>query len=229
VTAACSGGDDDRPDETAPATAPIPIDQQLPDLVTEAAADPDFVDRILADDTVTADELAGAYDAYIGCLAEGGGSGRYSYDVELRAPLALDWGVPGDGPNGTAAAALDAGCSSAYLDDLVAQFDAGNPAPDELTARQRERIVTCVAAVDPGVAAEIPDAITTDTLDEGLYIGDPQLGAEFLGADADQTEAIGLCFTTIGGEWHEFGTPPPATSAPGATSPGSTEASSATT
>src|SRR5687768_9510635 len=87
---ACIGGSDDGADEAggpdaslAPAEtfASRPMDPTIPD-ETLAGEDGGSVAEALADDTVTADELAAAYEAYVACLVEGGGAGRYAYDLE---------------------------------------------------------------------------------------------------------------------------------------------------
>lgn len=175
---------------------------------TDGPADSEFLALIFADDEVTAGELADGYEAYVRCLADGGGYGRYAYDVDLHAVLTLDWRVPGDDEAGTRATALDRDCSRRYLAGLDGAYFGSHPDRAGLSARQRASIASCVEPISPEVAAAIPDEITVDTAGGGLYIGDPQFDAAFLGADTNQTEAIGLCFSTIGAPWHDFGDPP---------------------
>jgi hypothetical protein len=219
VAAGCSGDDDPVGDgeptaTTAPDTlAPLPpgVDGPGGDIPTAPAEDPEFIERILADGEVTADELAAAYEAYIECLADGGGYGRYAFDVDLHAVLTVDWRIADDDEDDSQAATLDAGCSHHYLAGLDGAYFAVHPDADDLAIRQRDSIAACIEPISPEVAAAIPDEITVDTAGGGLYIGDPQFDAAFLGADVAETEAIGLCFSTIGAPWHEFGEPPPVT------------------
>ena len=99
VLAGCIGGDDDgaeevdSPDATlsAPETLPpVPVDATIPS-DTLAGEDDRPIDDVLADGTVTAEELAAPTSGYIECLAAGGASGRYAYDIELRTGLVVEW------------------------------------------------------------------------------------------------------------------------------------------
>ena len=76
---ACDVGGDDGPGDSnpdatlaAPETLPpVPVERTIP-TGTLAGEDTAFVGSVVADGTVTADELASAYDGYIECLAAGG-------------------------------------------------------------------------------------------------------------------------------------------------------------
>jgi hypothetical protein len=218
---ACSEpGDDAESQESTPApiTVPEPIIEGGPPIVSLPAPDPQFLAGVLADDRVGADELAAAYDGYVGCLAAGGGAGRYAYDIELHALLTLDWRLDGDDPQGSRSASLEAACSDSFLGDVVARYYAVTPEPDDdLARRQRQAIVECVEAIDPRAAASIPASVTADTTSAGLYVDDAQQSVSFLGADEADAAEIGLCFSSMGAEWRNFGTTPapPSTDAGG--------------
>lgn len=212
---ACSGDDDGGDDEAVEETTPVAVVDTLvipPEAVEEPIGsvevfDTGFVPEVLADDEVTPEELTEAYTRYIDCLADGGGYGRYAYDLDLHAGLTLDWQVPGDA-SGRQANTLSAGCSDAYLGQIANRYFATAERPDDLQARQRDSIAACVAAIDPGAAERVPDDITTDTSVDGVYIGEAQAALEFLEIDeADATE-VSLCFARVGVPWQEFGTAP---------------------
>jgi hypothetical protein len=211
----CDGGGDDGPADpdsdatlSAPETLPpVPVERTIPAL-TLAAEDTAFVGGLRADGTVTADELASAYDGYIACLAAGGAAGRYAYDVELRTGLAVDWSLDVD--PAVDRDVLGAACSRRYLGDLTRRFRAANPAPDDLAARQRQSIAACVGAVSPEAAANLPEAISIGTAGEAPSVGELQLapGAldpEALGADPADIDAVSECIASVGVEWRPFG------------------------
>jgi hypothetical protein len=215
VLAACSGDDGDggdaQPDDT---TQVVVVDSLVvpPEAIEEpvgtvVVSDTGFVPRVLADDVVTAEELTTAYTSYIDCLAAGGGSGLYAYDLDLLVGLTMDWRIGGDGGRGQASNTLDASCSESYLGDIANRFFATTPRPDDLQERQHDSITACVEAIDPAVAREIPDDITTDTAVEGVYIDEVQADLAFLGADADNADEISSCFTRVGVPWQRFGSP----------------------
>lgn len=228
VAAACSGDDDDSEDAAPEDTTPVvvvdseavpPEAVQLP-VGTVVVADTGFVPSVLADDEVTAEELADAYGRYIDCLADGGASGRYAYDIELQVGLTIDWQLAGDDGQGRASNTLDIGCSDSYLGTIANRYFASAPRPDDLQDRQHDSIAECVEAIDPAVAGEVPDDITTDTSVDGVYIDEVQVDLAFLGATPEDASEISLCFTRVGVPWQEFG------SAPSAESAGSAESSS---
>jgi hypothetical protein len=208
-------GDDDGPpgsdpDATlsAPDTLPpVPVDRTIPG-ATMSGEDTAFVAGALGDGTVTADELTAAYDGYIECLAAGGASGRYAYDVELRTGLAVD--VSLDGAPGVDRGVLTASCSRRFLGDLTRRFDAANPPPEDLAQRQRESIAACVGAVSPAAAANLPDAISVGTAGDASSLSELQLDPssldpEALGADPADIDAVGSCIATVGVAWQPFG------------------------
>ncbi len=218
VLAGCVGDDDDgaedvdRPMPRCPAPetlAPVPVDATIPGGTLAGEAD-SSIDEVLADDTVTAEELDEAYRRYVECLADGGGVGRYAYDIDLRTGLVIDWIVDEDDPAAIDRDVLSASCSRRHLGDLTRRFEQQNPAPDDLAARQRASIVTCVEAVSPEAAANLPAAISVGTAGEASSLGELQLDPaaldpESLGADADDIAAVSACIAAVGAEWHAFG------------------------
>ncbi len=219
VGAACSG-DDDRSEETVPDdTTPVLVvdSEAVPPEAVEAPVgsvvvdDTGFVPGVLADDVVTAEELDEAYQRYLGCLADGGAGGRYAYDIDLQVGLTIDWQLAGDDGLGRASNTLDRGCSESYLGNIANRYFATVERPDDLQARQHDSIVACVEAIDPGVAREVPDDITTDTSVDGVYIDEVQVDLAFLGATPEDAAEISLCFTRVGVPWQDFGTPSPPT------------------
>lgn len=228
MLAACSGDDGDDA-ESADTTPVVVVDSLVvpPEAIeqpvgTVVVSDTGFVPSVLADDVVTADELTTAYTSYIDCLTAGGGSGRYAFDLDLLVGLTMDWRIADDGGRGQASNTLDASCSESYLGDIANRFFATTPRPDDLQERQHDSIAECVETIDPAVAREIPDDITTDTAVDGVYIDEVQADLAFLGADADNADEISLCFTRVGVPWQEFGSPDPAQEP----TPGSTPSSS---
>jgi hypothetical protein len=215
VLAGCIGDDDDEaeevdnPDATLPApdTFPVqPIDATIPD-ATLAGEDDGTIDDVLADDIVTADELAASFESYIDCLAAGGGSGRYAYDIELRTGLVVEWSD--DTPDDVDRDALSAACSARYLGDLTRRFDRANPVED-LAGRQRASIAECVTAVSPEAAANLPASISVGTAGEAsslteLQLDPAALDPETLGADPADVEAVSSCIAAIGTEWRQIG------------------------
>jgi hypothetical protein len=215
----CIGSDDDGGDDdegvdatlSAPETlAPIPVEPTIP-AVSIAG---DAIGEVLADDVVTADELTAAYTGYIECLADGGGIGRYAFDVELRTGLAVEWtlveGDADDGDGGVDRNALDTSCSRRFLGDLTRRFEAANPAPDDLAARQRDSIAACIAEVSPSAAANLPEAISVGTAGEAASLGELQLDPaaldpETLSSDPNDVAAVSDCIASVGSEWRAFG------------------------
>lgn len=201
VAGACSDDDDAGPGDTAVVDIPESTDLVLievtPPLELSAAADPEFLGEVLADEVVTAEELTDAYDRYIGCLVEGGAVGVYAFDLDLRV-AAGDWVVAG--AQGNDQASLDATCKRDYLGDLIPRFNVANPPAADLIDRQRASVVACVESIDPELAAQIPDIVTLDTTEQGISVIDLQLGA-----DDGEIDAVNRCTGMLGAEWHQFG------------------------
>jgi hypothetical protein len=214
VAGACSGDDtgldEEGPDATlsAPETPPPPqLEATIPGGTLPGEDGSTFVEDALADGTVTAEELTAAYDGFLACLADGGGVGRYAYDVELRTGLALDWSVEDDGVD---RALLDTSCSRRYLGGLARRFEADNPPPDDLAGRQRANLAACIERVSPTAAANLPAQIAVGTAGEASSLGELQLDPssldpESLGADADDIAAVADCIASLGAEWRAFG------------------------
>ena len=204
--AACSDDDDDdaAPDtvvlELTGSTEPVRIDV-TPPLELSASADPDFLADVLADDTVTIEEVTEAYERYIACLADGGAVGVYAFDLDLRVAFA-DWSLPGAA--GSDKATLDGSCKRDFVGDLIPRFSDANPPAADLAERQRASMVACVESIDPAVAAEIPDVVTLDTTEQGVSVVDLQLDATALGADSGQVDAVNRCIGALGAATHEF-------------------------
>jgi len=224
--AALAGCGDDDDDSSAPEPAPIPAPTEVteelalqPTIESMPNSDPDFLAGVLADGEVTADELATAYDRYIDCLAAGGASGEYAYDVELHATIVFDpLDVAGDDGLGNHSASLLANCSRDFLGDLVHRYYAAHPDSDETSTRQRASIVACVQQVDPAAAADVPDEVTTDSLSPGFYLSGT-LDLSAMSTDPAVVPALERCFYSIGAPWRPFGgdttpsAPPAATTA----------------
>ena len=202
--AACSDDDDAAPDsvvlEITDSTEPVRIDLTQP-LELSASADPDFLDDILADDTVTAEEVTDAYERYIECLADGGAVGVYAFDLDLRVAFA-DWSLPD--ATGTDKATLDGSCKRDFVGDVIPRFNAANPPAADLAERQRASVVACIESIDPAVAAEIPDVVTLDTTEQGVSVVELQLDATALGADSGEVDAVNRCIGALGAATHEF-------------------------
>jgi hypothetical protein len=209
LVAACSDDDDpgaettDRGGPPAESADPVIIEVTAP-LELGTALGTDFVTGVLDDDTVTADEVADAYDRYIQCLADGGAAGIYAFDLSLRVAFA-DWSLASAGSDANDQAELAATCSRNFLGDLIVRYEAANPPEADLAERQRDSVVRCVAAIDPELATGIPDVITLDTTGEGAYVGDLQLDASSLGDDAGQSAALSRCIGSLGAELVPFG------------------------
>ena len=204
--AACSDDDDAAPeldDETPETTEPLAIDV-TPPLELSASADPDFIAAVLADDIVTADELEDAYTRFIDCLANGGAAGIYAFDLSLRVAYS-EWSIAGDAANSNDQARLQATCSRDFLGDLIPRYNEANPPDPDLATRRRDSIVDCVAAIDPDIAASIPDEVTVDTVVGGASVGELQLDAAGLGAEPGQEDAVGRCIGAFGADWVAFG------------------------
>ena len=218
VLAGCIGGDDegaddvDSPDATlsAPETFPASlVDATIPGdtLADDANA---TVDDVLADGTITPEELAASYETYVECLVEGGGSGRYAYDIELRTGLVIEWDLEGEDEGGVDRDVLSAGCSRQHLGELTRQFGVANPPTDDLAARQRARIAACIEAVSPAAAANLPAEISVGTGGDASSLGELQLDPTALdpaslGADAEDAAAVSGCIASVGSEWRAFG------------------------
>jgi hypothetical protein len=203
--AACSDDDDDAaPDsvllEITDSTEPVRIDV-TPPLELSASADPDFLADILADDTVTVEEVTEAYERYIACLADGGAVGVYAFDLDLRVAFA-DWSLPD--ATGTDKATLDASCKRDFVGDLIPRFNEANPPAADLAERQQASMIACVESIDPAIAAEIPEVVTLDTAEQGVSVADLQLDATALGADSGEVDAVNRCLGAIGAATHEF-------------------------
>ena len=214
--AGCIGGDDAGEDDERAADAtlsapdtfrPQPIEATIPS-DTLPGEDTSAVDEALADDTVTAEELTASFERYIECLTDGGGAGRYAYDIELRTGLVVDW-TDGDTVD-VDRDLLNASCSRRYLGDLTRRFERANPPAAGLAGRQRASIAACVEAVSPAAAANLPAEISVGTAGEAASLGELQLDPssldpETLGADADDLAAVSACIASIGAEWQSFG------------------------
>jgi hypothetical protein len=214
----CIGGDDDGddaeggPDATLspPETlAPIPVEATIA-AASLAGEDSGSLDEVLADDTVTADELAASYERYIECLASGGGAGRYAFDIELRTGLVVDWAVDDSGGGTVDRDVLGASCSRRYLGDLTHRFESANPAPDDLSERQRASIAACIETVSPEAAANLPQEISVGTGGDASSLSELQLDPsaldpEVLGSSPDDIAAISDCIAAVGTEWRPFG------------------------
>lgn len=205
---ACADDDDD--DDAVDGTAIIEISESTdvffvedtPPLELSAVVDPEFIGDVLADDVVTVEELTDAHDRYIDCLVEGGAVGVSAFDLDLRV-VAADWLIPG--AQGDDQATLDATCRRDYLGDLILRFDEANPPPDDLADRQRASVVACVEAINPELAAQIPDIVTLDTTEQGVSVIDLQLDATALDADVGEVDAVNRCTGMLGADWEQFG------------------------
>ena len=205
--AACS--DDDDGDDAAPdtvtleltgSTEPVRIDV-TPPLELSASADPDALADILADDTVTVEEITEAYERYIACLADGGAVGVYAFDLDLRVAFA-DWSLPD--ATGTDKATLDGSCKRDFVGDLIPRFNEANPPAPDLAERQQASMIACVESIDPAIAAEIPDVVALDSAEQGVSVVDLQLDATALGADSGEVDAVNRCIGALGASTHEF-------------------------
>jgi hypothetical protein len=213
---ACTASDDDGSEEDGanatllvPATLALrPIDPTVPD-ETLPGEDDSSVTEALADDTVTADELAAAYEAYVACLVDSGGSGRYAYDIELQSGLVVEW-AEDDGSADFDRNVLSSSCSRRHLGDLTNRFDRANPPPDDLDGRRSASIAACIEPISPTAAANLPAEVTIGTTGETTTIGELQLDPaaldpEALGSSPEDTDAVSACIASIGAEWHPFG------------------------
>jgi len=196
-----AAGDDSDP---APATIDDIAVEPTPVLDIDTDVDPDYLDGVLADDVVSADELDDAYGRFIDCLAEGGAAGLYAYDIDLRVGLAADWSLAADAAENDAES-LRVMCSRAYLGGLIDRYYDANPPPDDLAERQRASVVECVSAVNPDLVASIPDVVTVDTSGTGAFVGDLQLDPASVGAEPGEVEALRRCFGSLGAPWTPFG------------------------
>ncbi len=168
-----------------------------------------MVAEALADDIVTADELAAAYEAHVTCLVDGGGTGRYAYDIELRTGLTVEW-AEDDGSADVDRNVLSASCSRRHLGDLTNRFDRVNPPADDLDGRRSASIAACIEPISPTAAANLPAEVTIGTTGETTTIGELQLDPaaldpESLGSSPEDTAAVGACIASIGAEWQPFG------------------------
>ena len=110
--------------------------EQAPALVTTPPSDT-FLDGIVSDGAVTADELESAYRGYIDCMSAAGISGVYAWDVSLDIGVVVDGlTIDGDDPEGTRLRSAQADCARDYLGDLRRRYDEANPQhPADLRAR----------------------------------------------------------------------------------------------
>jgi hypothetical protein len=214
---ACIGASDDAPDEdeggdaprSTPATfPPRRVDVTVPE-ETLPGEDASSVAEALADDTVTADELAAAYEAHVACLVEGGGSGRYAFDIELQTGLTVEW-AEDDGTADVDRNVLAASCSRRHLGDLTRRFERANPPADDLDSRRSASIAACIEPISPQAAANLPAEVTIGTAGEVTTIGEMQLDPaaldpESLESSPEATAAVSACIASIGAEWHAFG------------------------
>ena len=212
----CIGGDDggnDTDDGGAatlaePDTFPLrPAEATIPGVTTD---DTSAIADVVADATVTADELIDAYERYVGCLADGGGAGRYAYDIELRTGLVVEWTITEDDPTDLDRNVLSATCSARYLGTLTSDFERANPAAEDLDSRRSDSIAACIEPISPEAAANVPAEVTIGTADGTTNIGELQLDPasldpETLGASPEDTRAVSACIASIGAEWHPFG------------------------
>jgi hypothetical protein len=211
-----SGGDDgtaeddgdDAPLSTPATFAPRPIDLTVP-AATLPGEDDATVAEALADDVVTADELAAAYEAHVACLVDGGGSGRYAFDIELQTGLTVEWAEDG-GSDGIDRNVLAASCSRRHLGDLTRRFDRANPPDANLDGRRSASIAACIEPISPQAAANLPAEVTIGTTGETTTIGELQLDPaaldpDMLAANPDATAAVSACIASIGAEWRPFG------------------------
>lgn len=193
----------------AESTAPDAVFETVAPDPTAAGLDPDFLDDVLADDAVGADELDAAYRAYIDCLVVNGGEGYYAFDIELRSGLSIEWQLAdADGNVVGDTVGVEAACSATFLGDLQHRFDIANPPDPDLGARQRAAVVACIepfsseaaAAFPPEIAVDIAGDISSDapTLDE-LHTA-PDL---FEVAPALR-DPITRCIAAAGAPWHAF-------------------------
>ena len=143
-----------RPPWPTPDTFPLrPAEVTIPGVTTD---DTTAIADIVADATVTADELIGAYERYVGCLVDGGGAGRYAYDIELRTGLAVEWTITEDDPTDLDRNVLCATCSARYLGTITQRLRAGQPGgggPRQPAQRQHRRLHR---ADQPGGRGERP-------------------------------------------------------------------------
>ncbi len=65
--------------------------------------------------------------------------------------------------------------------------------------------MACIAAVNPAIAAEIPDVIPVDTTGAGATGEDLQLDPTALGADPGEVEPVRRCIASLGAEMTTFG------------------------
>ena len=215
---ACIGGSDDGADEedgpdatlSTPETfAPRPIDVTVP-VETLPGEDDAAIVEVLSDDTVTAVELAAAYEAYVDCLVEGGAVGRYAYGIELHTGLVVEWVEVGESPPDVERNVLSAGCSRRHLGDLTSRFERANPPDDNLDERRSDSIAACIEPISPEAAANLPAEVTIGTTGETTTIGELQLDPaaldpESLGSSPADTAAVSSCIASVGTEWRAFG------------------------
>lgn len=185
-------------DETIPPDRPPALSTDPPNNT--------FVDGLLQDDQVTHEELESAYQRYIGCLDAGGASGVYAWDISLDVGVVTDGlALAGDDPQGTHLRSLQAECQRDFLGDLQQRFDAAHPQdPAELVARQRASMVSCIAAVNPDVAANVPDDVTVNTEFEGVAAIDLQLDPTLIGAEGDDALPVERCIGSLGAPYSAF-------------------------
>jgi hypothetical protein len=204
LVAGCS--DDDGGSRDSQPVDSVLLADLLPPPVDTEASDDTFVERVLADDVVTTDELESAYEGYIRCLVAGGVSGVYSWDISLEVgPVTDGLSIAGDDPEGARLTSVQAGCARDRLDNLTNLHDAANPQdPGDLLARQRESIDDCVTAVNPAVAANLPDDLTVSTVVDGAATIDLQLDPTSLGAQGDEVLPVDRCLGSLGAPYTPF-------------------------
>lgn len=218
LTGCIGGSDDDSADDDAngpdatlssPETfAPGPIELTVPG-GTVIGEDGSALADVLADDVVTADELTAAYDGYVACVVEGGGTGRYAYGIELRTGLVVEWSEDGASSD-INRNVLSASCSRRHLGDLTRRFEQATPPGDDLDSRRSDSIAACIEPISPEAAANLPAEVTIGTTGETTTLGELQLDPaaldpESLGPSPEDTAAVSACIASLGTEWQTFG------------------------
>jgi hypothetical protein len=216
--ATACGDDDDVTDDPSATDSPpetVPPQRQY-ETVPEASApagDGEFLAGVLADDTVSATELEDAYGRFVTCLDDGGGYGRFAFDVGLRTGLVVDWSINPDDPDAAADVdELGTACSQRFLGDLTELYNAANPPGEAYLDDVRNSVIACLETVSPTAAANFPDSVSVDTTGSAASVAELQLSAVgLLGEDASSTEAsaVNACIASLGAAWRDFGEAPP--------------------
>lgn len=157
------------------------------------------VESVLDDGTVTSDELAQAYDDFVACLAEGGGTGTYAYDLAVDIGIALNWHVVGDDAAGTKGDTLDHLCRFEYigeLDDVYLQAR-----PDDFAGLEiaKVRLLSCLNDVGLLGTLGFDGSESYDAMVSTL-----RQAALALGGSGSRT-AFECTTSALRGPWHTFG------------------------